>query len=231
VVFDPGASLDAHAKYVRRETARKAEEAEREALVRAASFRAEEDECFRLIRSHVERDRLEGYRRHLPLLGRKHGFRIQWHSGSGGKAYWRRRDSWIWTPEIHTDEDAAVGYHEAAHILAGECPNDGTVHRRDMTVRDAWCCVACETHATSLALNLAPFRRSMFDRLARGLRSYRKSTPAAAREIQKLDQLAGTVTFAEHYQKQVRWRDREEWVARGKYEVAQWKREAKRSTR
>ena len=45
----------------------------------------------------------------------------------------------------------------------------------------------------------------MFDRFARGLRSYRRVTPGPPGEIHKLDRLAGTISFAEHQQRWLKW--------------------------
>ena len=109
-----------------------------------------------------------------------------------------------------------MGYHEAGHVLAGRCPNDGTVHRRDPRVKGSWACIRCETLATSRALTLAPFTRPMFDRLVQGLRSYRRGTRGPAREIETLDRLAGTLSFAEHQQRWLKWWNRFERLERAK---------------
>ena len=174
------------------------------------AFRELAQAGYRLIQSHVDRERLDGYRKHLLLLGRKHKFTICWQRDSGGKAYWGR--GYIETPQIDVagdptvgEERAALGYHEAAHMIVGGCPDDGVVHRRDQTVTDAWHCIACEVAATQTALSLAPFTRPMFDRLARGLESYRRGTPAAPAQIAKLDALKGTISYAEHRQRWWKW--------------------------
>jgi hypothetical protein len=192
---------------------REHEHNQRERVKELARIRTEEDECFRLIRSQNEHERLEGYRQHLPLLGRKHQIEIQYHDSSVGSANFGRRR--IRTPHIDSEANAATGYHEVGHILAGDCPNDGTVHRRDPHVTDWWNCVACEVAATRTALTLAPFTRPMFDRLARGLRSYR-GTPAPMSELHKLDQLAGTISFFEHALRWRKWWDRLERHERAK---------------
>lgn len=176
---------------------RRREEAERkrQAVAAAAKLHAEEDECFRLISSAREGDRLEGYRRHLSLLAQRNRTTIRHHASDGGHAYWYSRT--YYAPYPSDEAKAAVGYHERAHIIEGSCPNDGTVHRRDPGVREWSNCVACETAATRRALSLAPFTRGMFDRLARGLRSYSPVHASAcagtreARSTRRHDQLQG----------------------------------------
>ena len=195
------------------------EEREQRKADEASRISVEMNDAYRLIRSAVDRERLDGYRKHLLLLGRKHKFTIRWHRGSGGSADWGRGgSSYINTPEIDPcgdfvtgEERAAVGYHETAHVIEGVCPDDGVVHRRDRTVTDAWHCIACETAATSRALSLAPFTRPMFNQLARGLDSYRRGTPASPAQIARLDALKGTISYAEHRQ---RWRKWEDLLAR-----------------
>ena len=182
------------------------ERLKRERAEELKRLNAETDAAFLLIRSNSEPDRLEGYRQHLHILGRQHRFTITFHDSSGGHADWSRRS--IHMPHLRDEAAAAVGYHEVGHVLEGACPNDGTAHRRDPTVKEWWHCVRCETLATSRALTLGPFTRPMFDRLARGLRRYRASTPASAAEVERLDRLAGTITFAEHQQRWRKWWDR-----------------------
>ena len=70
---------------------REREKQKRERVTELASIQLEEDECFRLIRSRNERERLEGYRQHLPLLGRKHEITIQYDDSSRAYAEARRR--------------------------------------------------------------------------------------------------------------------------------------------
>jgi hypothetical protein len=200
--------VDWDAEWLRDRERTEAERKERVIAEAKARDDADEDRIFALIQSHDAGERLDGYRRHLDLLGRRHRWTVVYHESSGGHAGWRSRI--IHGPHIRSEEAAAVHYHEGGHLLAGECPNDGAVHRRDPSVHEWWHCVACETAATSRALQLAPFTRPMFDRLAGGLRSYRAGTPAPQREIEKLDALAGTITFAEHQSKWRKWQDRVE---------------------
>ena len=193
---------------------RQREQKERERKKELAGIQTEEDACFRLIRSTDERERLEGYRSHLTLLGRKHQITIHFDDSTAGYANWRRRR--IHTPHICSEANAATAYHEFGHVIAGGCPNDGKVHRRDPSVTAWWHCLACEVLATRKALELAPHTRPMFDRLARGLRSYRRGTPGPTREIETLDRLAGTLSFAEHQQRWLKWWNRFERLERAK---------------
>jgi hypothetical protein len=200
--------------WYRQEEERLEREAKAAAAAAAAKLRVEEDACFALICSDVDRDRLEGYRRHLALLAQRHKITIR--DGSPARALWSTRTCYAPYPP-GDEEEAAVVYHEVGHLLAGRCPDDGTVHRRDQLAAvfdSTWNCIACETAATSRALSLAPFTKPMFDRLASGLRSYRRCTPAAAREIQKLDQLAGTINFRQHQLRWMAWFEKKELVAR-----------------
>ena len=61
---------------------REREQKKRERVKELARIQIEEDECFRLIRSQNEPERLEGYRQHLPLLGRRHEITIQYDDSS-----------------------------------------------------------------------------------------------------------------------------------------------------
>ena len=68
-------------------------------------------------------------------------------------------------------------YHEAGHVVAGECKGPG--HYRDPRVKDWWHCLRCETNAWIKGRRLAEplgFTEAMMRRMAEGLKGYRKST-------------------------------------------------------
>jgi hypothetical protein len=187
-----------------------------EAAARAVTDRAEEAECFTLIRSSIPADRLLGYRRHLLLLCRQHSITVQRGKGS---ACWARREI---TYPVDCEDEAAVaaGYHELAHILEGQCPNAGAVHRRDASREGQWSCLACESRAWLRAQRLAPFSRAMHRELRRCLWTYEQVTPGPAKEKQELKRLSGTLAHLESRQRWVKWLQMEDDARRWKQEAA-----------
>jgi hypothetical protein len=178
--------------------------------------RTEEDICFRLIRSSVARERLEGYRRHITFLAHKHGITIVPCGRGGPSANVSQRIVRLRDVGIRSEDAAAEAYHEFGHVLCVKCPNDGIRHRRDMRAKDSWACVRCETDATARALRLAPFTKEMHHLLSLYLWTYEISTPAALAEKTRLKQIGGTVEYYLTQQRWKKWWDRIERTERAR---------------
>jgi hypothetical protein len=108
------------------------------------------------------------------------------------------------TPRIQGDAATcdqlfAVALHELGHCLSERC--EGGDHRPDPSVVRWHNCIRCEQLAWDRALTLAPFSRSMFNELRRGLAIYRQQTPAPASAVEALDVTRGTVTLAANHQR------------------------------
>ena len=192
---------------------------------RVAALRLQQGVIFRRIISPDACVRLQGYQEHLALLANIYRTTIRHHAKDSAYANWKTQS--YMAPPFIDEESCALGYHEQAHVVelldSGGCPNDGVHHRRDASVREWWNCIGCETAATARALSWAPFTRSMFDRLACGLQSYRLMTPGSQRSIERLDRLAGTITFYQHQSRWRRWFDR-------MADVERWRTESQRGT-
>lgn len=145
----------------------------------------------------------------IELLAKAHRFtidtRTEMPKGAAAFANWSTRTVTI--PPVTDEQTFATALHEVGHILAGECPRSEP-HRPDPKVTRWHHCIACEREAWRVAMTLVPFSRAMHARLQQSLRTYRRTTPASAAEIARLDQLAGTVTWAMAYSKRRRWQDR-----------------------
>jgi hypothetical protein len=138
-------------------------------------------------------------------------------SGVAGYANWQRGEA-VCRP-ITDEASAAVVIHELGHLVAGDCPNEEP-HRRDTKVTDWWHCIACETEATRIALQLVPCTAAMHERLAQSLKAYRRSTPASPSAIAALDRLTNPLARLEGKQARVRQQHRLEQHAMWKEELA-----------
>src|SRR5262245_17575361 len=82
-------TVEGSARRAREKASQEREKAEQEAKAaadRAAYLRDEEAICYRLIRSSVERERCEGYTRHIVFLATKHGIRMYPQTGVSASA-------------------------------------------------------------------------------------------------------------------------------------------------
>jgi hypothetical protein len=179
----------------RQKAARERREAERRAGIDAQLGPA--------LRS-AERGRVDAMREAIRLLAERDGItvevRTEMPSGAAAYASWRGRS--ITIPPIENATTFAIALHELGHLRAGECTGREP-HRPDPSVTRWHHCIKCELDAWAEALKLVQFSREMFTELQRGLRSYRRMTPAAHAEVDKLDRMTGTVTYAEARQKRL----------------------------
>jgi hypothetical protein len=181
---------------------------------------------------HVEAVNIAAMRKTVGLLAKKHRFTVEVRTTmpSGASAYADSRRRNIVVPPI-TDEDTfAVCLHEAGHILAGECPRREP-HRPDPTVTRWHHCLECEVSAWQHAMQLIPFSRAMHERLAESLQSYRRSTPGSAAAVERLDRLAGSVSWAEDVSRRRREREREAFAAHWRKKEEQLERQARAKRR
>lgn len=148
-------------------------------------------------------------RRVAEIVTAGHGHRIEYRNVS---AYFVWPKGPIVAPEITGMDSLALVLHEDGHGVAGVCPQREP-HRRDLSVRDWWHCIACETAAWRAALDAVPFTLPMFRRLQSSLRSYRAVTPASSAALAELDRLISfTATFAVPRQRKVEAQQRRELV-------------------
>lgn len=202
--FERTRGIDANAEQRERYRA----QAERDVRAEGrAHLDAAEIEVERLFRCG---DAIDAYRLHVQALAECHGLAIEWRrtmpqgvagyaEGTAGRA--------VCQP-IEDEASAAVVYHEIGHLLCGRCPRKEP-HRPNPTVRDWHHCVACETEATAMAMRIAPrWSRTMHERLADGLRQYRRKTPAPASAIAALDHTRSSLAWYEDRQRRRRWQMR-----------------------
>jgi uncharacterized protein len=142
--------------------------------------------------ARIEAGNVSAMRECLLLLAMLHGVKVtireSMPAGAAAYALWSTRE--IVVPPIKSATEFAYATHEMGHILAGRC-TEREPHRRDPTVREWWHCVCCESNAWEQALRLVPFSPEMKAAMRRGLRSIRRSTPASAAEIERLDRMVG----------------------------------------
>ena len=142
-------------------------------------------------------------------IARQHGIKVEWRRPvdipGNAVAFARPSSREVVLPHIQgSDEECdrllAVALHEIGHCLSEKC--QGGDHAPVRNGR-AYACLRCEQLATAKAMELGPFTRGMFDRLAEGLGTYRRTTRGPRTAIDALDRQRGSLTFAEHRQDRV----------------------------
>ena len=193
-------SAAAYGRMLQERRRKQAEEERRRAERRAAAMAQLEP-----LVGPAESGSVEAMREVVRLLTEGHGIavEIREHMPSGVSAYANWGTRTITIPPIVDAGTFAVALHECGHVLASQCPGREP-HRPDPSVRRWHHCIRCEVDAWLQAMRLVPFSRAMFDRLRSSLGSYRRSTPAAQAEIERLDRVSGTVTWAMERQKRRR---------------------------
>jgi hypothetical protein len=210
--YDPQGGT-ARLRREREEEARRKAERERQQAARRTAIRPRLEAALRA----AEAGSVDGMRQVIALIGEPDRITVdvrqQMPEGASAFAIWQTRT--IVIPPIVDGETFAVALHEAGHVLAGDCTGREP-HRPDRSVTRWHHCIACEVNAWAEALKLAPFSRAMFERLQQSLRTYRRTTPAAAAEIARLDRVAGTVNWALEREKRRRFAEMEARLARAR---------------
>lgn len=163
------------------------------------------------IAAEIERDPVEGGRRLVETLARRHRITIDWRQparmprGVLGRADWKRRS--ILIPVFggtagEAPAQFAVALHELAHILSPRCSEKVPPHQRPWRGG----CLFCEVIAwrLSLELSVVAFTAKMFEALKRGLEASIAEYPAppaavaAARELMRPETLAANLAQRQH---------------------------------